>query len=82
VRRRFGRPLSARNRADDAAPLIGSSVAIRAVRDRTERVAATDFTVLIEGAIGSEPHPSVIEVFDQTAVYDGDGEVEGAGGMR
>jgi len=46
---RWGRP-----RAEDgAAPLIGSSAAIRAVRDRIERVAATDFTVLIEGESGT-----------------------------
>ena len=37
-------------RVDGAAPLIGSSVAIRNVRERIERVAVTDFTVLIEGA--------------------------------
>lgn len=37
-------------RADGAAPLIGSSPAIRSVRERIERVAVTDFTVLIEGA--------------------------------
>jgi hypothetical protein len=43
---------AARGRADGAAPLIGSSSGIRAVRDRIERVAATDFTVLIEGASG------------------------------
>ena len=42
---------------DGAAPLIGSSEAIRRVRERIERVAATDFTVLIEGASGPEPHP-------------------------
>ncbi|HVL66778.1 MAG TPA: hypothetical protein VM364_05895 [Vicinamibacterales bacterium] len=36
-------------RDDGAAPLIGSSQAIRAVRERIERVAATDFTTLIEG---------------------------------
>src|SRR5688500_4000636 len=35
---------------DGAAPLIGSSAEIQRVRDRIERVAATDFTVLIEGA--------------------------------
>jgi transcriptional regulator with PAS, ATPase and Fis domain len=46
---RWGRP----RRADGAAPLIGSSVAIRLVRERIERVAATDFTVLIEGESGS-----------------------------
>jgi transcriptional regulator with PAS, ATPase and Fis domain len=38
---------------DGAAPIIGSSPAIRAVRDRIERVAATDFAVLIEGESGS-----------------------------
>ena len=36
-------------RDDGAAPLIGSSPGIRGVRERIERVAATDFTVLIEG---------------------------------
>ena len=43
----------ARKPADGAAPLIGSSEAIRRVRERIERVAATDFTVLIEGESGS-----------------------------
>lgn len=38
---------------DGAAPLIGSSAAIQRVRDRIERVAATDFTILIEGESGS-----------------------------
>jgi hypothetical protein len=33
------------------------------VRDRIERVAANDFTVLIEGASGPQPHPSFIGVF-------------------
>ena len=52
--RAYGRaPLSARARADGAAPLIGSSAAIRAVRERIERVAVTDFTVLIEGESGT-----------------------------
>jgi len=40
-------------RPDGAAPLIGSSPGIRGVRDRIERVASTDFTVLIEGASGT-----------------------------
>jgi len=54
VERAQGRvPLAVRNRADGAAPLIGSSGAIRIVRERIERVAATDFTVLIEGESGS-----------------------------
>jgi hypothetical protein len=32
------------------------------VRERIERVAATDFTVLVEGASGPQPHPDFIEV--------------------
>lgn len=42
---------SARNPGDGAAPIVGSSKGIRAVRARIERVAATDFTVLIQGTI-------------------------------
>jgi transcriptional regulator with PAS, ATPase and Fis domain len=45
--------MPARRQPDGAAPLIGSSDAIRRVRDRIERVAATDFTVLIEGESGT-----------------------------
>ena len=53
VERASGRwPLS-RGRSDKAAPLIGSSAEIRVVRDRIEKVAATDFTVLIEGESGT-----------------------------
>ena len=40
-------------RTDGAAPLIGSSRAMRTLRERIERVAATDFTVLVEGESGS-----------------------------
>jgi transcriptional regulator with PAS, ATPase and Fis domain len=36
-----------------AAPLIGSSPVMRALRDRIERVAVSDFTVLIEGESGT-----------------------------
>ena len=43
---------TSRFRPDGAAPLIGSSRAIRALRQRIERVAATDFTVLVEGPSG------------------------------
>jgi len=54
IERATGRwPLGARSRADGAAPLIGSSPEIRVVRDRIEKVAATDFTVLIEGESGT-----------------------------
>jgi DNA-binding NtrC family response regulator len=44
--------VSQAGRRDGAAPIVGSSEGIRAVRDRMERVAATDFTVLIEGESG------------------------------
>ena len=46
-RGKFGSSLN--RSTDGAAPLIGASEAIRRVRERIERVAATDFTVLIEG---------------------------------
>ncbi len=36
-----------------AAPLIGASPVMRALRDRIERVAVSDFTVLIEGESGT-----------------------------
>ena len=39
--------------ADGAAPLIGSTEVMISLRDRVERVAATDFTVLIEGESGT-----------------------------
>ncbi len=39
--------------SDGAAPLIGSTAAIQVLRSRIERVAVTDFTVLIEGESGT-----------------------------
>ena len=39
-------------RRDAVAPLVGSTAEMRALRDRIERVAATDFTVLLEGESG------------------------------
>jgi two-component system response regulator HydG len=39
-------------RGDGAAPLIGSTPAMEALRSRIERVAVTDFTVLLEGESG------------------------------
>ena len=39
-------------RPDAAAPLVGSSLLMQQLRDRVERVAGTDFTVLIEGESG------------------------------
>ena len=44
-------PLTTAER-DAAAPLIGSSEVMRLLRDRVERVANTNFTVLIEGESG------------------------------
>jgi DNA-binding NtrC family response regulator len=38
---------------DGAAPLIGASGIMQALRERVERVATTDFTVLIEGESGT-----------------------------
>ena len=73
--------LPPRLQPEGAAPLIGSSDAIRRVRDRIERVAATDFTVLIEGASGPQPHPSFIEVFCEVALGDGDRKVARRGRM-
>jgi DNA-binding NtrC family response regulator len=39
-------------RRDGAAPLIGSTAAVQALRNRIERVAQTDFTLLLEGESG------------------------------
>ncbi len=47
--RSAGLPVPAVLRRDGAAPLIGSSGIMKALRERVERVATTDFTVLIEG---------------------------------
>ena len=41
------------SRPDGAAPLIGSTPVMCALRERIERLAATDFTVLIEGESGT-----------------------------
>jgi transcriptional regulator with PAS, ATPase and Fis domain len=38
---------------DGAAPLIGSSLVMQGLRERVERMATTDFTVLIEGESGT-----------------------------
>ena len=42
---------------DGAAPLIGSTAAMRTLRQTVERVAVTDFTILIEGGTGPQAHP-------------------------
>jgi DNA-binding NtrC family response regulator len=48
----LGAAVAAAPGADGAAPIVGSSAAIRSVRARMERVAATGFMVLIEGESG------------------------------
>jgi len=51
---RTARTASAARSEDDAdAALVGSSPVMRRLRDRVERVAATDFTILIEGESGT-----------------------------
>ena len=44
--------LPGQSRADGAAPLIGSTHVMRALRETIARVAVTDFTVLLEGESG------------------------------
>jgi transcriptional regulator with PAS, ATPase and Fis domain len=39
--------------SDGAAPLVGSTAVMHALRERVERVAATDFTILVEGESGT-----------------------------
>jgi DNA-binding NtrC family response regulator len=56
---------------DGAAPMVGSSAAIRAVRTRIERVAATDFTVLIEGESGVGKELVAQQIHDLSARRDG-----------
>jgi transcriptional regulator with PAS, ATPase and Fis domain len=41
-----------KSKRDGAAPVIGSTPAIQALRSKVERVAGTDFTVLLEGESG------------------------------
>lgn len=49
-----GRPtVPSHRRVDGTTPLIGSTAVMQALRERLERVAQTDFTVLIEGESGT-----------------------------
>jgi DNA-binding NtrC family response regulator len=55
IRQQLARTMSAasgRTRSDGAAPLVGSTPAMKALRSKLERVANTHFTVLIEGESG------------------------------
>jgi transcriptional regulator with PAS, ATPase and Fis domain len=57
--------------SDGAAPIVGSSPAIRAVRERIERIAATNFTVLIEGESGVGKELVARQIHDLSSRRDG-----------
>jgi hypothetical protein len=83
IERALGRPPQfARIRRDGAAPLIGSSRAIRQVRERIERVAVTDFTILIEGGIGPQPHLNFSEALSGSRRLRREGGGENGGGWQ
>jgi transcriptional regulator with PAS, ATPase and Fis domain len=52
---------------NEAAPIIGGSSVMRAVRDRIERLARTDFTVLIEGESGTGKELVARQIHDSSA---------------
>ena len=54
-------------RREGAAPLIGSTPAIQALRGRIERVARTDFTVLLEGESGVGKELVARQIHEQSA---------------
>jgi transcriptional regulator with PAS, ATPase and Fis domain len=53
--------------AAGAAPLIGSSALMRALRERIERVAASDFTVLVQGESGTGKELVARQIHDLSA---------------
>jgi transcriptional regulator with PAS, ATPase and Fis domain len=60
-----------RSRADAAAPIVGSSAGVRAVRDRIERVAPSSFTILIEGESGVGKELVARQIHDLSPRRDG-----------
>jgi hypothetical protein len=73
IERAHGRPPQFARLRDGAAPIIGSSQAIRLVRHRIEQAAAVEYTFLVERESGPQPRPGFIEVFGEAAVRDCDG---------
>jgi DNA-binding NtrC family response regulator len=60
-----------RLKRDGAAPLIGSTDVMRALRGRIERVAQTDFTVLLEGESGVGKELVARQIHELSARQDG-----------
>ena len=60
-----------------AAPLIGSTAAMLQLRDTIERVAGTDFTLLLEGE--SRPQSTGVEPVAERDLSDDAGEAPAAG---
>jgi DNA-binding NtrC family response regulator len=59
------------NRPDGAAPLIGSTDVMQELRKKIERVAATNFTVLIEGESGTGKELVARQIHDLSGRRDG-----------
>ena len=66
-RTRSSRLPALRHGRDGAAPLIGLSAGMRLLRERMEKVAVTDFTVLIEGESGTGKELVARQIHDLSA---------------
>jgi hypothetical protein len=77
--RRDYRSIQASPYCNEQAVTSGSSLPIRILRDGIERVAGHRLTVLIEGAIGPEPHRGFIDISHQAAIGHGHGPLARAG---